>query len=249
MRRRPGFLQPPLIGTLRETSLHAALKQQLVQTGDRVEAPVAGFVVDILRGDLIIEVQTRGFSALKRKLPRLLDAYRVRLVHPIVVDRWIVHVDGRGRPVRRRKSPWHGRLEHLFLELVSIPELVAHPNFAFDVVFIREESIRRPVRRPARPARRFRRSAHTRERRLLEVVDRVAFDSPKDYERFLPPGLVEPFTCRDLATAIGQPLYLAQKIAYCLRKMDIIVPDGARRRAITYVLRSPAGTANQAEAP
>jgi hypothetical protein len=212
----------------------------LVQSGDQVEAPVAGFIVDILRGDLIIEVQTRGFSALKRKLPRLLDGHRVRLVHPIVVDRWIAYVDGRGRTVRRRKSPWRGRLEHLFLELVSIPDLIRHPNFAFDVLLVREESIRRVPRNPARragAARRSRRRVGGRERRLLEIVDRVPFASPRDYERFLPAGLVEPFTCRDLAAATGHPLYLAQKIAYCLRKIDLIAAAGVRERATTYAVR------------
>jgi hypothetical protein len=234
-----------LIGTLRETSLHAALKQQLVQSGDRVEAPVAGFIVDILRGDLIIEVQTRGFTALKRKLPRLLDGHRVRLVHPIVVDRWIAYVDGRGRTVRRRKSPWRGRLEHLFLELVSIPELIRHPNFVFVVLLVREESIRRAPRNPARRAGAARRSRrlHGRERRLLEIVDRVTFASPRDYERFLPAGLVEPFTCRDLAAATGHPLYLAQKIAYCLRKIDLIAAAGVRERATTYAVRPAAPAA------
>jgi len=101
----------------------------------------------------------------------------------------------------------------------------------------------RPARGAARPTRRFRRRAYTEERRLLEVVDRVAFVSPADYGRFLPPGLAQPFTCRDLAAAIGQPLYLAQKIAYCLRKIDIIAPDGVRERAATYTVRSTAGAA------
>jgi hypothetical protein len=33
---------------------------------DRFEVPVDGFVIDIVRDDLLIEIQTRNFSSLKR---------------------------------------------------------------------------------------------------------------------------------------------------------------------------------------
>jgi hypothetical protein len=229
-----GILRPALIGTLRETSLHAALKGLLARSGDGIEVPVAGYVADIVRGDLVIEIQTGSFAALKRKLPRLLEAHHVCLVHPIAVERWIVRTDGRGRALGRRKSPWRGRLEHLFLELVSIPEITLHPRFAFDVMLIREEVVRRPARLTRR---RWRPRPVTDERRLLEVVDRVTFESPGDYRRFLPADLPEQFTCRELALCLGQPVYVAQKVAYCLRKMHLIARTGQRRRAPTYAVR------------
>ncbi|MGQ0570088.1 MAG: hypothetical protein ACT4P5_11280 [Armatimonadota bacterium] len=225
------------IGTLRETPLHAALKGHLAQAGDKLEAPVAGCVVDILRGDVIFEIQTAGFAALRRKLPGLLERHRVRLVYPIALERWIVSTNMRGTPVSRRKSPRRGRLEHLFLELVSFPELATHPNLAVDVLLVREEV----VRGPALSARRYRqRRYHAQERRLLEVVEHVTFASPDDYRRFLPPSLPHPFSCRDLAEALEQPAYVAQKIAYSLRKMGLIVGAGRRGQAPTYVAREGA---------
>ena len=42
------------IGTLNEKPLHAALKAWYAQPGDRLEVAVDGFVVDIVRGDLLI---------------------------------------------------------------------------------------------------------------------------------------------------------------------------------------------------
>jgi hypothetical protein len=44
------------IGTLNEKPLHAALKQWYAEPEDRIEAPVDGFTVDIVRGDLLIEI-------------------------------------------------------------------------------------------------------------------------------------------------------------------------------------------------
>jgi hypothetical protein len=223
------------IGTLRETSLHAALKRHLARPGDRLEVPVDGFVADILRRegrrDLILEVQTRGFAALKRKLPRLLERYRVRLVHPIAAEKWIVRVDAAGLPVSRRKSPRRGTLADLFLELVSVPGLMAHPNLALEVLLIREEEVRMPARRSRR---RWRRDYQVVDRRLLEVVQAVEFRRPRDFLRFVPPRLPQPFTSRALAEALGVRDYLGHKITYCLRHMGVLAEAGRQGRARLY---------------
>ena len=42
---------PVTIGELREGPLHAALKRWYARPGDVLEAPLAGFVIDIVRGD------------------------------------------------------------------------------------------------------------------------------------------------------------------------------------------------------
>jgi hypothetical protein len=51
---------------LRESQLHATLKTWYAQPGDVTEVPVNGFLIDLKRGDTLIEIQTRNFSA-KRK--------------------------------------------------------------------------------------------------------------------------------------------------------------------------------------
>lgn len=220
------------IGTLRETALHAALKRHLAQPGDALEVAVDGFVADVLRADgptpLIIEVQTGSFSALKRKLPHLLERHRVRLVHPIALEKWIVRVDGRGRPLGRRKSPRRGQLAELFLELVSLPGLMAHPNLTFEVLLVREEEVRAPARR------RWRRAYRVLDRRLLEVVQAVEFRAPADFLAFIPARLPQPFTSRALAEALGVSVALGQKITYCLRHMGVLAEAGVDRRARLY---------------
>ena len=73
----------PTIGTYQEKSLHAALKDWYASPGDLTEHPVDGYVVDLVRGNELIEIQTRNFAAIKRKLSQLLEEHPVRLVHPI----------------------------------------------------------------------------------------------------------------------------------------------------------------------
>lgn len=227
------------IGKLNERPLHAALKAWYARPGDRLEVSVEGFVVDIVRGDLLIEIQTRGFASLKRKLLHLTVHHPLRLVYPIARDKWIVRVgkDGEGR-LGRRKSPKRGAVVQLFQELVSFPELVARPGFSIDVLLIQEEEIReQDGRRGWR-----RRGWITQERRLLQVVGRHRFEGPADVGALVPPDLAEPFTTGDLAGAIGQRRRLAQRMAYCLRKLGIIVPEGKVGNAILYARATQASS-------
>ncbi|GAG31638.1 unnamed protein product, partial [marine sediment metagenome] len=46
------------IGLLNEKPLHAALKEWYARPEDRLEASVAGFVIDVVQGDLLVEIQT-----------------------------------------------------------------------------------------------------------------------------------------------------------------------------------------------
>ena len=218
----------PGIGLLNEKPLHASLKQWYARPGDRFEVPVDGFVIDIVRDDLLIEIQTGNFSAIKSKLNNLARSYRVRLIYPIVQEKWIVRsADGAG--VIRRKSPKRGRLEDLFWELVSIPQLLLNPNFSLEVLMIRQEEVRR-----YHGKRRWRRKEWVLEgRRLLEVIDQRSFGHSTDWLGFLPDGL-ESFTTSDLANRMNTRRDLAQKMAYCLREARMIELIGKRGRANLY---------------
>ena len=111
---------PNTIGTLNEKPLHAALKKWYAQPRDLIEVPVDGFTVDIVRGDLLIEIQTANLWSIKRKLTKLLEQHPVRLVYPITQERWIVRQSRKGRRVLgRRKSPKRGAFESFFEEFVT----------------------------------------------------------------------------------------------------------------------------------
>ena len=226
--------ETPHIGTLREKPLHASLKHWYARPGDRIEVPIDGFVIDLVRGDLLIEVQTRGFSSMKQKLKKLLDdGHHVRIVHPIPIDKWIVKVDGDGTVLSRRRSPKHGSPTDVFAELVSFPELVAHPLLTIDVILTNEEEYRRHT-----PDRSWRRQGWTvEERRLIEVVNTLLISSTDDLAGLLPTELPEPFTTADLAMKLGCSRRAAQQMAYCLRVADVTVAVGKKGNAVEYMVR------------
>jgi len=206
------------------------LKQWYARPGDQFEVPVDGFVIDIVRDDLLIEIQTRNFSSIKSKLDKLARAHRVRLIYPLVQEKWIVRLPtaGGGAAIRR-KSPKKGRLEDLFWELVSIPQLLSNPNFSLEVLMIRQEEVRRYDKK-----RKWHRRGWVIEgRQLLQVLDRRLFGVSADWLWFLPAGL-ESFTTEDLATGMKTRRDLAQKMAYCLREGRMIEIIGKRGRANLY---------------
>lgn len=218
------------IGTLNEKPLHAALKQWYAEPGDQLEVPVDGYHVDIVRDGLLIEIQTGSFSSIQRKLRALTRTHPVRLVYPVARERWLVKEDGSAAP-SRRKSPKRGRLEDLFEQLVSFPDLLQCPRFAVEVLLVQEEELRRF---DGKRARRRRRGWLTQERRLLAVVEQHRFDTPMDLAALVPAGLGQPFLTSDLAAALGCPRWLAQKMAYCLRQMGAIEAVGKQGNAIAY---------------
>jgi hypothetical protein len=220
----------PLVGTLGEKPLHAALKRWYAEADDRIEEPVDGFVIDLVRDGLLIEIQTRGFSSMKRKLASLLEGHAVRVVHPIAVEKWILKLDERGEVTSRRKSPKRGAAVDLFGELVSFPRLIGHENLTLEVLLIREEEVRRFDAK-----KRWRRKGWvTEERRLLEVVDRLLIDSPETLASLLPSELPLEFTTAHLAGALRRRRRLAQQMAYCLQRVGVIEKVGKDGNAILY---------------
>jgi hypothetical protein len=219
------------IGTLNEGPLHAALKDWYAERGDRFEVPVDGRHVDIVRGELLIEIQTGSFSSLRTKLARLLDEHAVRLVHPIPREKWIVRVEGDERRVLgRRKSPSRGKVVDAFAEMVSLAKLLAHPNLSVEILLTQEEEVRR-----LEPGRARRRKGWViLERRLVDVVERHRFGDVGDYGRLLPARLPAEFTTADLAEGLGVSRDLAQKMAYALREAAVIRAVGKRGNARVY---------------
>ena len=225
----------PQIGTLGEKPLHASLKRWYARSGDRLEIPVDGFVIDLVRGDLLIEVQTRGFSSMKRKISTLLETgHHVRIVHPIPIDKWIVKVDADGTILSRRRSPKHGIPTDVFAELVSFPDLLAHPHLEIEVILTNEEEYRLHT-----TDRSWRRKGWTvEERRLVDVVDTLLISNTDDLAALVPTGLPEPFTTADLATKLGRSRRAAQQMAYCLRVADVIIAVGKSGNAVKYLVRA-----------
>jgi hypothetical protein len=217
------------IGVLREGPLHAALKHFYARPGDRAEVPFGRFVIDLVRADgELVEIQTGGFSPLGPKLDALLDHHRMRIVHPVAAERRILRVDTDGLLLSARRSPRRAGALEIFDRLVSFPSLLAHPNLTVDVALCREDHVRAPG--PTR-SKSGRRTVDPGQRRLTDVLDVVVLGGPEDVAALLPGALGASFTTRELGTALGCRVLLAQRIVYCMRALGVLTDAGKRGRA------------------
>lgn len=202
----------PHIGTLNEGSLHRGLKRWLAEPGDRFEVPLDEFVIDIVRGDLLIEIQTGAIGAMGRKLDHLLEHHHIRVVHPMPAIRWL---EQPGKP--RRRSPTKRSIWNLFDELVSIPTLLDHPHLELHIVLVEETELRSGTEMVQRGRR-----GRVVDRRLDDVVDERLFVSADELLEVIPDELANPFTTAELASAAHIRRDLAQRACYVLRHTGLI---------------------------
>jgi hypothetical protein len=218
------------IGTLQERSLHAAIKNLYEEPGSQVEVSIDGYVIDVVKDGLLIEVQTRNFPAIKDKLFNLMKTHPIRLVYPIPSEKWVVRQTSDGKEIGRRRSPKRLGFADIFEELVSIPTFMIHKNFSLEVLLINEEEIRIQDSKGS-----WRRKGWSSvDRRLLGVVDRRLYTEPGDFLHLIPDNIERPFTTRALAQASDITKRVAQKMTYCMRKMGALKVVGKERNALLY---------------
>lgn len=213
-----------------ESSLHIALKRWIAQPGDQFEVTVKGSVIDVKRGDQLIEVQTGNFSALKPKLRKLLPDHPVQIVYPIPQRRDIVKLSTTGEIISRRKSPIKGHPTHVFSELVYVRDHLVDSNLSLFVLMVHEEEIRVDDGRGSWR----RKGVSIQDRRLIDVLGVTELAGRADYIALLPDDLPQQFTTGDIKTGLRQPLRVAQRMAYCLREAGWIAACGKRGRSILY---------------
>ena len=219
------------IGTLNEQPLHSALKDAYADGGGRQEVPVEGYLIDVVHGQQLIEVQTQHFYAIKKKIFELLKKYSLKLVYPVASEKWLLKLPGEDNAnIERRKSPKRGRPHEIFRELVSFPGLIKHPGFAIDVALVDVEEIRRYTgKRPWRQN-----GWETLEQRLIRIVRVITIQEPADLLNLVPETLPVEFTSADLEKVAQMPRWLAQKAAYCLKQAGAVRQIGKRGRYNLY---------------
>ena len=218
------------IGTLSEKSLHASLKEVIAQPGDAFEVKVDGFFIDIVRDDLLIEIQTKNFGAMKRKLTKLLENHPILLVHPIPEAKWIVRETAVGDPISRRKSPKKGKALDIFNELIRIPHLINHPNLSIGIWLTHQEEHWRDDGKGSWRRKKWSKA----EQRLIEVISTAIYQDGASFLQLLPSNLPQSFTNKQLAKIAKISTRLAQKTTYTLSRCEALAISGKEGNSILY---------------
>ena len=229
------MLQPhnPRIGIKNESELHRALKFHYSGYDGATETIVGGYVCDAQTSSgEIIEVQTGSFSPLRQKAKFLTENDKVRIIHPIIVQKHIELYDNEGKLIHRRKSPRSGNIWDLFNALIYAPELPLLPRLTVELALV--DIVEKRVDDGAGSWRR--KGVSVAGRSLGAWRQSLVLRKPKDYRLFIPFKGKETFTVRGLALAAEISVSVARKTVYVLFRMGLLERAGKQGNAIVYTM-------------
>ena len=219
------------IGTLQEKTIHAVLKHYCEPNVDLHEIRQNGFVADIVQSDQILEIQTRGFDRLRKKLEAFLKVKPVTIVYPIPYVKWISWIDCETAEIsKRRKSPKKGSIYDIVPELYKIKMFLPNENLSFRLILINMEE----TRLLNGWSYDKKRGSHRHDRIPLEIVDEVYFTNSNEFSRFIPDQLNDPFTTDDFHKAAKISIDRARTTVHILAYLNIIKKVGNQGKFIVY---------------
>lgn len=220
------------IGTLGERTLHAILKLFLEPDTSCHEQKVGRHVADILCGDEITEIQTRAFSALRKKLSAYRGKYRVNIVYPIDRTKYISWIDPEtGEVTERHKSPKRGEAWQILRELYALCPIMPLEDVRILLVFVNTEEYRVLSGR-SRDKKHF--GAARYERIPTELCDIVTLEAPEDFAALIPPALGDTFSAAEFAKAAKMTPRASGYAMRALTMLGVIEHTSNEGRAYIY---------------
>ncbi|MBQ8293070.1 MAG: hypothetical protein IJX78_04580 [Bacilli bacterium] len=132
------------IGTKQERTLHQYLKYYFCDNPDYHEQKCGSYIVDILKNEQIIEIQTSSFNAMRKKLESLLPNYPITIVYPIIVEKKIHNYDENGQFVSSKKSPKKEHPLKIGKELYKLNHILNNKNLNFICTILKIDEHRIP---------------------------------------------------------------------------------------------------------
>lgn len=218
------------IGTLGEKTLHAVLKRFYEPDESCREIKTGSFYADIKKDDKIIEIQTRAFDKLRKKLDFFLRDNDVTVVYPVAAVKSIAWIDEKGNVSKKRKSGKKGTLHDIYGELYKI-----RPQLNCDRLHLRIVLLDITEYRNLDGWSYDKKRGSTRYERIPnKLIGQHYIESLEEYLDFIPDGLSEPFTVKDFAKKAKITEYRASTALNILNTVNAVTRVGKRKQAYLY---------------
>lgn len=241
-----------MINTYNESDLHLTLKKiYALETNGKTEVPLAGtsWICDILdENGNAVEIQTSNLSALTEKAEYILGSgKKIKIVHPVLQEKFIEMTDAGGNTIYRKKSPKKATIYDSLRGMTKICTLFLNPNCTLEVLFVRATEIRRQTEKETQifnKSRRHLKNWVPAGKRLDEILSKKTFTKPSDFTNLLcgaektESGL---FRLCDVSKAVREKYGArnarwANLLVWILLKMDLIEIKEIRGRSKFYQL-------------
>lgn len=222
------------IGTLSEKTVHAVLKNYYAPDEDMHEIPIEGYVADIYTGTEIIEIQTRAFNKMRRKLEAFLPLYPVTIVYPIPNIKWLSWIDEEtGEASALRKSPKKGNVYQAFKELYKIRPYLSDKNLRLRFALLDMEE----YRLLNGWSKDKKKGSERYDRIPVKFAEEVCIERREDYMQLIPYELPERFTAKDFAKYAKIPAESAGTILLIMTDLSIVERVGKVGKAYLYEVK------------
>lgn len=219
------------IGTLGEKTLHAILKNYYEPDIEKQEIRMCGYVADIVNENGVVEIQTRSFDKLRKKLEQFLEISEVTIVYPIPHVKWLRWIDEEsGEMSKPRKSPRKGTPYMIFPELYKIKSYLCHPNLNLCIAMIDMEEFKL-----LNGWSQDKKKGSSRYDRVpLELIEEICIKNQEEYQKLIPESLEEEFTAKDFQKASKISLGAARTAMNVLNHVEAVVRVGKKGNAFIY---------------
>ncbi|MCR5791943.1 MAG: hypothetical protein K6G65_02130 [Lachnospiraceae bacterium] len=222
------------IGTLGEKTIHAVLKEFMEPREECQEVKVGTFYADIKNEEGIIEIQSRSFNALRKKLSYFLEQEKVTIVYPVPYVKWLYWMNPEtGELSKKRKSPKKGTPYEILRELYRIKPFLKHENLSLCIVLMDMEETRM-----LNGWSQDKKKGSTRYDRIpTRLEEIITIKTLQDYKKLIPESLKykkEGFLVKDYAKATGLSASKAGTAVNVLREVGAISLIGKQGKAYVY---------------
>lgn len=219
------------IGTLSEKTMHAVLKEYYQPFSDSQEVKVGSFVADIVSESGIIEIQTRSFYKLIKKLDCFLEFCDVTVVTALPAVKYVSWLDPKtGNCTSRRKSPYKASIYNAIHELYSIKYTLDNPRMHLRLLLLEVEDIRY-LNGWSKDKKR---GSSRCDRIPIDIIDEIEFNCVDDYRQFIPKNLPVEFTSKDFADCAKIHRNTAQTTLNILSYLELVKKVGNSGKTIIY---------------
>lgn len=222
------------VGTQNEKLIHATLKNYYAPYCDEQEIKIGSYFADAVNEDGIFEIQTSGLYRLREKLCAFLDCSRVTVVHPMISEYKTVFISSDTNEIVKESSARRIKSElKLFEELYSIREFLTHKNLRIILCFLKAEKLvyfkgdNLPDMR-----NKYERKKCVIQKIPIEILSEKALETPHDYKRFIPAGLPDEFTKKQLSAAAKESAVSLR--TEVLRTVGLIEKAGKNKNEFIY---------------
>jgi len=136
-----------------------------------------------------IEIQTSNISALTEKAEFILKSgKKLKIVHPVLAEKYIEMLDSSGNTLYRKKSPKKATIYDSLRGMTKICPLFLNENCELEILFVRATEFRRRAAGEVQTVNKSRR--HLKNwipagKKLEEIIGKKSFSTKKDFTDLL----------------------------------------------------------------